>query len=69
MKAAWKVSVRKASAALRIDRSLYTYKSRRGDQASLKKHIKKITKIRVRYRHVHVLLRREGWAVNPKRIR
>ncbi|WP_179758939.1 hypothetical protein [Hoeflea halophila] len=26
----WKVSIRKACHALRIDRSLYTYKSRRG---------------------------------------
>ena len=55
---------------LRIDRSLYTYKSRRGDQAGLKRRIKEITEVRVRYgyRRVHVLLRREGWAVNPKRI-
>ena len=70
MKAAWKVSVRKACAVLRIDRSLYTYKSRRGDQAGLKKRIKEITEVRVRYgyRRVHVLLRREGWVVNPKRI-
>lgn len=70
VKAAWKVSVRKACAVLRVDRSLYTYKSRRGDQAGLKKRIKEITEVRVRYgyRRVHVLLRREGWAVNPKRI-
>jgi putative transposase len=70
VKAAWKVSVRKACAVLRIGRSLYTYKSRRGDQAGLKKRIKEIAETRVRYgyRRVHVLLRREGWAVNPKRI-
>ena len=70
VKAAWKVSVRKACAVLRIDRSLYTYKPCRGDQAGLKKRIKEITEVRVRYgyRRVHVLLRREGWAVNPKRI-
>ena len=55
---------------LRIDRSLYTYKPCRGDQAGLKKRIKEITEVRVRYgyRRVHVLLRREGWAVNPKRV-
>jgi putative transposase len=36
----------------------------------LKKRIKEITETRVRYgyRRVHVLSRREGWAVNPKRI-
>ena len=62
--------MRKACAVLRIDRSLYTYKSRRGDQAGLRKRIKEICEVRVRYgyRRVHVLLRREGWAVNAKRI-
>lgn len=62
----WKVSVRRACKTLRIDRSLYTYKSKRGDQAALKQRIKEICETRVRfgYRRVHVLLRREGWVVN-----
>lgn len=66
----WKVSVRRACATLRIDRSLYVYTSKRGTQAELKQRIKEICQTRVRYgyRRVHVLLRREGWAVNPKRI-
>ncbi len=65
------MSIRKACQALKIDRSLYTYKSKRGDQAALKLRIKEIceTRIRFGYRRVHVLLRREGWAVNPKRVR
>jgi putative transposase len=37
-----KASVRKACAAMRIDRSLYTYKPRRGEQAPLKQRIKEI---------------------------
>jgi putative transposase len=55
---------------LKIDRSLYVYKSRRGDQAELKLKIKDICQTRVRYgyRRVHVLVRRDGWMVNPKRI-
>ena len=67
----WKVSVRKACEALRIDRSLYTYKSRRGEQAGLKQRIKEICETRVRYgyRRVHVLLVREGWTINMKRTR
>lgn len=67
----WKVSVRKACSALRIDRSLYTYKPKRGDQAALKYRIKDTCETRVRfgYRRVHVLLQREGWIVNQKRIR
>ena len=62
----WKVSVRKACHALRIDRSLYTYKSRRGEQAPLKQRIKEIRETRVRYgyRRLHVLLLREGWSIN-----
>ncbi len=65
------MSVRKACRALRIDRSPYTYKSRRGDQAGLKLRIKEICETRVRfgYRRVHVLLRREGWQINEKRTR
>jgi putative transposase len=67
----WKSSIRKACHVLRIDRSLYTYKSRRGEQAPLKQRIKEICETRVRYgyRRVHVLLLREGWTINMKRTR
>lgn len=63
--------MRKACEALRIDRSLYTYRSRRGEQAGLKQRIKEICETRVRYgyRRVHVLLLREGWPINMKRTR
>ena len=59
----WKVSIRRACAALKVDTSLYHYKSKRGEQAELKTRIKEIAQTRVRfgYRRVHVLLRREGW--------
>lgn len=70
IKADWQVSIRRACSVLKIDRSLYVYKSRRGEQAELKLKIKDICQTRVRYgyRRVHVLLKREGWPVNPKRI-
>ena len=70
VRADWKVSIRRACATFLIGRSLYHYKSKRGDQAALKARIKEITATRVRYgyRRVHVLLRREGWPVNAKRI-
>jgi putative transposase len=66
----WKVSVRRACSTLRIDRALYVYKSKRGDQADLRQRIKGICETRVRYgyRRVHILLRRDGWAVNAKRV-
>ena len=62
--------MRRACSALRIDRSLYVYKSKRGGQADLRQRIKEICETRVRYgyRRVHVLLQRDGWPVNPKRI-
>jgi putative transposase len=67
----WKVSVRRAREALRIDRSLYTYKFKLGEQADLKLRIKEICETRVRYgyRRVRVLLLREGWPINMKRTR
>src|SRR3954465_12688393 len=69
-RAEWKVSIRRACATLLIATSLYHYKSKRGEQAELKARTREIARTRVRYgyRRVHVLLRREGWAVNPKRI-
>jgi putative transposase len=44
--------------------------SRRAGQAELIARIKEIAATRVRYgyRRIHVLLRREGWVVNPKRV-
>jgi putative transposase len=53
-----------------VDRSTYHYKSRRPDASALRKRIKEIAETRVRYgyRRVHVLLRREGWMVNAKRV-
>lgn len=70
IKADWKVSIRRACSVLKVDRSLYVYKSRRGEQAELKLKIKDIcqTRIRYGYRRVHILIKREGWSVNPKRI-
>lgn len=66
----WKVSIRRACATLKNDTSIYHYKSNRGEQAELKTRIKEIAQRRVRYgyRHVHVLLCRERWHMNPNRI-
>ena len=66
----WKVSARRACATRRVARSIYNYKFRRNDQADLKVKIRDICETRVRYgyRRVHILLKREGWEVNPKRV-
>ena len=53
-----------------MSRSSYHYRSRRSEQAVLRKRIREIAQTRVRYgyRRIHVLLRREGWPINAKRV-
>jgi putative transposase len=70
VRTAWQVSIRRACQALPVDRSTYHYRSKRTGQAVLMKRIKEIAETRVRYgyRRIHVLLGREGWLVNVKRV-
>ena len=70
VRAVWQLSIRRACQALPVDRSTCHYRSKRAGQAVLMKRIKEIAETRVRYgyRRVHVLLRREGWRVNAKRV-
>ena len=65
------VSERRACATLQIDRSSVRYKSIRSDDADLRQAMKQIAKERRRfgYRRVHVMLARQGWRVNHKKIR
>lgn len=53
-----------------IFRSLCGYQSRRPPEPLLRR-MREVTKAQPRfgYRRVHVILRREGWSVNMKRIR
>ena len=55
---------------MRLDRRTHRYRPRRDDQAPLRLRIREIAAVRVRYgyRRTHALLRREGWAVNAKRV-
>jgi putative transposase len=59
-----------ACRALPVMRSTYHYRSRRARQAHLIGRIREIASTRVRYgyRRIHVLFRREGWRINPKRV-
>jgi putative transposase len=70
VRATWRVSIRRACQVLKAERSSYHYKGKRRPQAVLMKRIKEIAETRVRYgyRRIHVLLRREGWRVNAKRV-
>jgi len=60
--------VARACGLVQISRSLFRYRSRRPECAKLRDRIGEIAaaKRRYGYRRVHVLLRREGWAVNRK---
>jgi putative transposase len=71
LRTSYRISIRRACRAFPLDRSTYHYKPRRPEQAPLRKRIREIAETRVRYgyRRVHVLLRREGWRVNHKRVR
>lgn len=70
IRATWQVSIRRACGVIRARRSTYHYRGCRADQAALKTRIREIAETRLRYgyRRIHVLLRREGWDVNKKRI-
>jgi putative transposase len=70
VRGAWQVSIRPACRAVPVDRSTYHYRSKRTGQAPLINRIKEIAETRVRYgyRRIHVLLKREGWQVNAKRV-
>ena len=66
----WRVSERRACRVMQAHRSTQQYKTIRSDQADLKRRIKEIAETRVRcgYRRILVMLKREGWPVNAKRI-
>src|SRR5690348_13403391 len=62
--------VTRACGLVQISRSLYRYRSRRPACAQLCERIREIAeqKRRYGYRRIYVRLRREGWAVNRKRV-
>jgi putative transposase len=64
------VGVTQACAVMMLSRSLYHYRSKRPPQTELIARIKEIAATRVRYgyQRIHVLLRREGWRINVKRV-
>jgi putative transposase len=66
------VSERRACRVIAVDRASYRYR-RVGDssvQAALRVRLRSLSATRTRYgyRRLHVLLRREGWKVNHKRV-
>jgi putative transposase len=66
----YRASLTQTCALFRMSRSLYAYKSVARDASALVMRIREIAAARVHYgyRRVHVLLRREGWQDNIKRV-
>jgi len=64
-------SVTRACELSRLSRALYYYRSRRRDPAGLRLRIRELAQARPRFgcQRIHVLLRRESWQVNFKRVR
>jgi putative transposase len=62
--------MRKACAVIKLSRFVYLYKSNASDNSALVMRMKEITLSRVHYgsRRVHVILRREGFRDNHKRV-
>jgi putative transposase len=70
LEARYRVSRRKVCAALLFPRSSHYYRSQRDPQDALRVRLRDLAASRVRYgyRRLCVLLRREGWLVNHKRV-
>ena len=63
-------SMRKACAVIQLSRVVYLYQSTARDYTALVMRMKEITQTRVHYgyRRVHVMLKREGFKDNHKRV-
>lgn len=66
----YQISQRRACSAMGFGRSSHRCRSRRDPQVALRLRLRDLAAVRVRYgcRRLHVLLRREGRAVNHKRV-
>jgi len=68
---AWQMSERRACEVLAVNRRAVRFRAIRNDvNVALRLRIKAIAAVRIRYgqRRIYVLLRREGWVVNIKRV-
>src|SRR5262249_6916616 len=66
----YRLSQRRAAGLIRVHNGTLRYCSTRDRQDALRQRLKELAAVRVRfgYRRLTVLLKREGWPVNAKRI-
>jgi len=64
------VSERRVCGVIQLQRSTCQYRSVADEQAALRIRLKDLAQTRVSYgyRRLHILLQREGWKVNHKRV-
>lgn len=64
------MSQKRACRVMMLQRASWYYRSRKDEQAALRMRIKEIAAVRIRYGYlrIHVLLKREGWKINHKRV-
>jgi len=67
---AYRVATRRACQIVALSEPVYRYRSRRSPDTTLRQRIKGIaaTRMRCGYQRIHVLLRREGWLANHKKL-
>jgi len=67
---AYQLAERRACRALGAPRSTVRYRSQKPDQAPLRARIRELaaTRVKAGYQTIWILLRREGWGVNKKRV-
>jgi putative transposase len=66
----YQVSERRVCKLLQLARSTFYYQSTKDEQAPLRMRLKEsvATLVRYGYRRLHILLQREGWNINAKRV-
>src|SRR5690606_41509422 len=64
------MGITRACGLVGISRSLFAYESKRTGDVALIERMKEMAALKRRYgyRRIHILLRREGWQMNHKRV-
>ena len=67
---AYQIGARRAARLVQVSRSTLLYQSRKPTQEHLRRRLREIaaTHVRYGYRRLTVLLKREGWKINAKRV-
>ncbi len=70
LRTGFRVSAPRACDVVHLNRSTLTYRQHAPDQTLLRMRLRDLAAARMRYgyRRLHVVLRREGWHINHKRI-